>query len=545
MVRSSSSSLVGKLLTVVAVVAHILTALAVLHIHLRLHHYAYDDAYIHFRIARHFVEFGAPYFNPGEPINASSSTGWILMLSALLKLGLLFGRWINLAFAVAVVNAMATVVGAAVYAALISRLAHRPHRTLAYWAVLFIYIALTIQHSIGLMETVVALLIVGIGLHLLVRDNSYCFLFFSVAVFFRLELLLVLVLVLIYGLIEHRFRLRDMVLLPILGAAPFMAYSLYFFGSFVPHTIRAKSIVYSIDYASVFQDITNSLLPDIRLPFWQYAIPMAAKELYLLSLIVLVGAILAYGTMRTLIERAWRAHRLLGAFLIGWSVAIAGAYLSTRTFIFPWYIPLYAVPLVFSVSALMASNRSRRVLLSVGVLATPVLAILLVGLLQVWLAASGNPAHYQHFERGARVRLYREIGASLFRQYPNTTLLAAEIGGLGDTFRGRIIDGAGLVSPQVLRWHPMSIPDERNCGCIGAIPVGCVREMRPGIIVGYDAFVEALLRSEVPEQYVHTTYPVFLDDDIRRTPVHWIWGSKQLHVFIRKDLVEHATATGL
>ena len=46
-------------------------------LHLRLAPYAFDDAYIHFRIVDHLCRYGFPYYNPAESIKAGSSTGWI------------------------------------------------------------------------------------------------------------------------------------------------------------------------------------------------------------------------------------------------------------------------------------------------------------------------------------------------------------------------------------------------------------------------------------------------------------------------------------
>ena len=39
-----------------------LALLGLLYVHLRLRAYAHDDAYIHFRIVRHMLTHGAPYF---------------------------------------------------------------------------------------------------------------------------------------------------------------------------------------------------------------------------------------------------------------------------------------------------------------------------------------------------------------------------------------------------------------------------------------------------------------------------------------------------
>jgi hypothetical protein len=49
-------------------------------LHVKLYQYAFDDAYIHFRIARNFFENGAPYFNDNNILKVSTSTGWTVFL---------------------------------------------------------------------------------------------------------------------------------------------------------------------------------------------------------------------------------------------------------------------------------------------------------------------------------------------------------------------------------------------------------------------------------------------------------------------------------
>src|SRR6185503_3189971 len=79
----------------------------------RLGAYAFDDAYIHFRIARHLAEHGHPYYNLGEAVMASSSTAWTIVLAAFFALG-------GSASSVALLEAAFTTLAVVVYTRLIA-----------------------------------------------------------------------------------------------------------------------------------------------------------------------------------------------------------------------------------------------------------------------------------------------------------------------------------------------------------------------------------------------------------------------------------------
>ena len=91
-------------------------------LHVRLSQYAYDDAYIHFRVARNLFENGTPYFNPGEMVKVSTSSGWTIFLSLLYATARLFKIDTSFPLLVSIINAMITVCGALVYTAVIESL---------------------------------------------------------------------------------------------------------------------------------------------------------------------------------------------------------------------------------------------------------------------------------------------------------------------------------------------------------------------------------------------------------------------------------------
>ncbi len=530
------------------IVVTALTLLLLLYTHIQLQDYAHDDAYIHFRIASHLVEYGVPYFNPNEPVKASSSSGWTVLLSGVVGLSSLFGSATNLRSLAAIINSVMTTCGALIYTLLLVRLSEGHHRFfISYLGFLVVYVSLTIPPSIGLMETATALVIAGVAFHLLLSDSKYCLSLFSASVFFRPELVILLVLVLFYVIARRRFSHKDTFLFSLLGALPFLIYDYFFFGTLLPNAIKAKAIVYSLSYRDTVLTMLSRLLDDLPLSsacdlYVSYEVAFA-YVLFLLGLVCAHIGIFTFREVRFLSRCNGDERSYVSGLIMLWGVCVLGAYVATKTYIFPWYEPLYVVPTLLVIGKTILGTRSPFASLGLAVFAIPMLAQML-GLSQVLSAASGNPTCYQDFEVGARVRQYIQIGSRLFDQYPRATLMTSEIGGLGYGFKGHIVDGVGLISPGALRYHPMSVPDKRSAGTIGAIPVGFIEEISPELIVSYDVFAEAFLRSDALDHYVRIKYPVFVEEDINRSDIKTLWGSEYLNVFIREDLVPDS-ATGI
>ena len=101
--------------TTTNLVVSILLAGLVIALHIRLYQYAYDDAYIHFRIARNLLDNGAPYFNENEAVKVSTSSGWTVMLSVVLKIIGILKLDSLYPLTVSIVNAIFTIGGMFVY----------------------------------------------------------------------------------------------------------------------------------------------------------------------------------------------------------------------------------------------------------------------------------------------------------------------------------------------------------------------------------------------------------------------------------------------
>jgi hypothetical protein len=337
---------------------------------------------------------------------------------------------------------------------------------------------------------------------------------------------------------KKHFSLQDTFAFSILGLLPFIVYDFYFFGTIVPHAVLAKSVVYSIPSKVVIADIAASLVPTFFLSGSSFK--SAGQQAYFAILAATVSVLVIYGMVKGPTEHRTAEEKEIGALFLIWGLGVLSVYTLSSVLLFPWYVPLYAVPLLLVLSKVMLDSRTRLATFALTILALPLVISQLAGLSQTILGATVNPAYYQGFERGARVRHYLELGARLYDQYPDATLMTSELGGLGYSFRGYVMDGAGLVSPGALTYHPMSIPEERSHGKFGAIPVGFIEDTNPEIIVSYDAFVEAFLKSSVRSRYVHTVFPAFLPDDLMRSEQKTLWTSRNLNLFIRRDLVNEA-----
>ncbi len=491
-----------------SVLLAICLAACLLPVHLRLAHYAEDDAYIHVRIATNLLHHGRPYFNVQDPVNASSSPVWTLLVTMLL--GLTGDRL----WSISVWNGLISAAGAVVHSRLLRRLILVPEWV--PWVFGACYLAVTLSSSIGLMETPLALLLVGLAAHMMLDGRRLGFVALGLAVFVRYECALLAVLAVTIGAADT--RPRDRMRLIAMGAAPLVAYELLFFGSLVPQSVIAKKAVY-------------------RMPLWDPAT---------FTLVVLTAA-LALAFFLKMARESRLEGRLLDALLV-FGAGVLFAYTASGTIVFPWYEPLFTVPFLYGVCWLLFcwTSRSRVMRMAFRTLAGFVAAWWIARLgATVLLAPVLSPVYYSGFERGARARQYVQIGEALYRHFPAATLLTSEIGGLGYGFSGYIADGAGLISPNALKYHPMKVPEERSNGTIGAIPSGYVAEVNPELIVSHEIFVEAFRRSPVAAGYAMWTCSPYTDSDLVQSQRRTIWKNSRLFVFVRRDLRTGAPLAGL
>lgn len=297
-----------------------------------------DDAYIHMRIAKHMALYGQPYFNLDQQVASSSSPLWLLLLSTLFMLG---GANPLLLPPLSIVITLALF---AVLSMVFSRYAHPAGATAG--AALAMILGPLATAALQ-METPLALLLWALSLLLLDRKRfpaaGVCA---ALAACTRYEMGLWLILagLAVPGLHERiRFGF---------GAAPVMAalagFNLYYFGSLLPNTIRAKSIIYELQFSESVAGTGFLFGP------WLFVGLLA------------IGFGLAIGLIRDHTRRFTGVGLLFGILLLA-------LYTGRNTFLFPWYIPLFYLPIMAGIFGVLAASARRQQLIA-----------LLVAILLLW-----------------------------------------------------------------------------------------------------------------------------------------------------------------
>jgi hypothetical protein len=486
-------------------------------LHAALHQYAFDDAYIHFRVAERFLEHGAPYYNAGEAVMASSSPVWTLVLCILF---LVAG---GSAVAVAIFNGIVSALGALAFVSLARELSGGRLGKALCWSFGLPYLSLVHFAGIGLMETPLGISVLGLAALLYARRREEAFILLALAPFIRLELAVFFVLLFFHALVRRRGGIGRRLLYSLLGGMPLAAYQLAYFKTLLPGTMHAKSIVYSLSFYDVIEFLLRQLM---------IFVPFVERFWWPLAGLTLLAALGVVGEVRN--HRSGDEHGEILYILGAGGLLIAVVYVLAKGLVFPWYVPLVAVPVIFALCVVAARSR---------MLAAYAALLLVIGLphavtlARSSMAAAGDVEQYVYFAQNARARKYLETGERLFDRFPDARLMSSEIGGLGYTFKGRIVDGVGLISPQALHHHPMKVPEQRSYGFIGAIPVSFVEEESPELIVSLDIFVEDLMRSAIASRYALIREPIYIDEDLRIAPSPMLWWSRHLNIFIRKDLL--------
>jgi hypothetical protein len=503
-----------------------LLAAIILFTHIKLSEYAFDDAFIHFRVARNFLDTGVPYFNQAEAIKVSTSSAWTIFLTIILFLEHAFVSETNIPLIVGILNALFTFLGMLLYTKIISRVlgyTPTPHVGTIYQ---ISYFALIAPSSIGLMETPLAILIAGIGIYLLTFNRREAFIILALAAYIRIELIVLIIFG--AGLLLHqkKIKISEIFLFVTMGLAPFIAFDLLFFHTVVPQSIIAKSIVYSISSVEVLGQIIFFSLP-------LHSLIINNLTAFIVSLCLFAGLLI---TSSKTAFNLWLLNGKIYLFLfLAWSISIIGIYIWRHVLVFEWYMPLYTIPLLTAAAiSVNTLKTSQRTLSSILYYSFSLICFYSAG--QTLFASMASPVNFGLFESGSRVKTYRAVAKIINSEYPDSRLLSSEIGGLGYEFKGTILDAAGLASPEALAFHPLKVPEERERGNLGVIPLEYVEVKLPEIIVSYDEFGMNLINSKISEEYMVITIPAYLTEDRRFSKTNMIWGSKYLRVYIRKDL---------
>lgn len=489
--------------------AYVMLWVLLVFVHRQLFPYIDDDSYIHLRIVRNLLEHGVPYFNVEEHIMSSSSSGWTIFLFLFFKI---FGYKLTL---LPSLHATVLTLAVFVYQLLLQQLTGL-NRFLSFISSSVLVISGCQFASLGYMETTFTLALLGFGAWLYYKGRASAFLFLAAASFFRMEMWAAFILFAAGAAVFKQVKLLPSLGFTTLGALPFFTYNMHFFGTNVPNTIGAKSVIY------------NLTAYDTLLKEWFSFVQGNVAGKFISIFLVLVFVVLV---LLTVIRKFSEANSYL---IMAFGVGIAIAYVFKKILVFQWYVPIYTLPVLLGCFVWIV--RERRVAFS-AVLLLLLLPYMFLFAQAVYASATGKFQVYKNFKPGARVQQYVQVSQWLYKKYPTAVLMTSEIGGLGYGFGGKILDGCGLISPDAINYHPMKVPEQRTSSLIGAIPLKYVQEKMPELLVSLESFCEEFSSSGLAQEKYHKIQlPVFTARDLRLAPDSNIWGSNFLLVYIRKDI---------
>jgi len=443
----------------------------------------YDDAYIHARIARNWIESGFPTFLVGEEFKASSSTGYIIFLY-------LIGKLTNILFAIKIYQILAISLFAYASAKIIF-IFDKKNRFLNLLLILSVT-PVFLYTLYGGMETpmIIPLLMLSF-IYTQQNIRIIPLLLIALTVILRIEMLAVFLLMNIFYLIEKKYK--DVLLVSTFLGIYFL-YEILLFGTIIPYAAEVKSIAYGIPYLYSFINAISLNAGKLGL------------HIGLLILYIFLHQFLLF-LNQFLTERKVNKNRLFSLIFLGASVAILVSWIFGRTNIFPWYLaPLYGLLLIYALHQInfgLTQDKTNKIL-------SIILIVSLgnIGGMNFITAMFMDKTNF-------RTNDYQKIGNFLYDQCPTCSLVTSEIGALGWLFKGDVFDGFGLGDPKAITFHPLKVPEERSGYGIGAIPPEYIEFRNPDFIVSLPIFIEKFLELENNSYFQYkcnTSYNYFGDD---------------------------------
>jgi len=437
-----------------------------------------EDALITWRYAENLALGHGFTFNPGERVLGTTSP-----LSALILAGgaLLFGTGSIPTIAFWSMGLAGVACGAFSYGAL--RLLHiaRPAALLATALVMF---QPDVVRSItGGMETSLLLMLMSLSLLALARGSYYLTGITAGLLFLvRPDSLVWSGLVLLAAVAKSPKRVLISLIPGLIVVGLWLAFCVSYFGDWLPHSVRAKSVITSATRSGVFD--VASAVAHFRWALGYIGVSYA-EGLPQQSALALWAAAIGVGSVLVMQHH----RRPEGMVLVGFPVALTLSYYIANTpHIFGWYlVPLtWALVLVggiglgYMLRKWMGPSKCADATRVGRSAAWMVLAIIAIA----WADGNRREIHVarglQEFEDTTR----RAVGEWIDAHAPPDASVAMEaIGYQGTYCRRRVIDLAGLISPEVVHIRRESTSNAEAFGKI-------IDRLRPDYIVLRTAEVE-------------------------------------------------------
>ena len=469
-----------------------------------------DDAYIHLCIAKNFAQYGLPYFDIQHPVYSTSTTVWTCIVTLLYALPFsiehslaffcssLLGLVAGLSFYIVRVHAKLASIGACLCA-------------LAIWSA-------CLWSGLDYMETPLAIVLALCTL-LLFQNSQFKLAYVIAAIipFVRLEYSLIPILLASIRLYQTRgSALKEIFTYSLAGATPWLLFALYFYGSIIPQTVITKSKVYHIEFAQFPVMALGGL----------FGSEILLKAKFIAALYIIAGlTLLLIALFRPCaVKPLDKATQNIGITCALLSILILTAYALSAGLIATWYTPLYIVPLLLSISfgipALGITHFFRYVFLVFFCL--PLFA---QSAQYIKAALQNKPELAPEYLVSARVKSFISIAEELNNQNSTAVLLAPEIGALGFAFKGTLLDAVGLVTPEAVAYHPLTIPEERVSGAHGSVPPRYVEKSLPDYIVGLDLFLSGFTKHTISKSYLCEKRAISTGKTLDPSNKEELWGS--------------------
>ena len=471
-----------------------------------------DDAYITFRYARNLADGLGLAYNVGERVLGTTTPLFCLLLAGLYRLSRVGLPHLAVATSAAI-DAATTV--------LLFWLGRRLGLARGWTSLLaglFSLNALSIGFAAcGMESSLFTFLVVAAVSAEAAGRPGLAGLAAGLAICTRPEGLIVGVLLVVRYLLVRRSLPWAMLLGFASPVLPWVVFATVWFGSPIPQSVAAKAVHYRqgpllntlLLIANVGQPGFNQLAFDL---------PDAANRIAV-GFAVGVGILfVGLAAVPSLVRFLRGKIELLP--LVGFAPLLAGAYAvagARNVHLFPWYlVPLVPFYLLAQVGIVQRVSHC---------LPRPVALCLGLGL-ACWMVSGLSLGREQGRSPLApygmtlvRERAFITAAEHLApRLQPDTVVALPEIGAFGYVSGARILDTAGLVSPQALRFYPLP---KGYAGDI-CVPPELIREEQPDFVVGLDQFI--------PKQLLQAAW---FQEDYRllETLDAPIWGGKQVLVY--------------
>jgi len=399
-----------------------------------------DDALITYRYARNLAEGNGFVFNPGERVLGTTTPLLTLLLGLL---GSILGP--DRIPLISNVLMIASAAGAALFTC--SAVRHLGFGTMAGAFVMAVWSLHpeTLWTTVGGMETPLVVLFMAAGLWALTRRSHLWAGAFAALLFLtRIDGAFWAIGICAVILIEDRRAFARAAAVGAAIVAPWLIFATIYFGSPIPHSVIAKRAIG--DVPGIFSLLHLEAFTRWVAPFFGAVLPASAIGGFTLFL---AGSLLLH-------RRSER--RPVAWLLIAFPWAFAAAlYLGRSPLYFDWYLaPItYASVLVGGTGiALLAGILLESARRWPGARPPAVMALIALGLIlaATFIVKGGRMEAFQRAYQTNETATRRAIGEWLNRNTPPGAVVAMEaIGYQAYYSRRKVIDLAGLVSPEVVR----------------------------------------------------------------------------------------------